>query len=471
MNRSKLGELLATFSKGEWRRFKDFVASPYFNKNEDVMQLCLAVAESEDLGQESKASVYGRAFPGQEYDASKMGHLMNYLLKLAEQFLAMERFQADDFRPKRYVLQELSERKLTKQYDFILRKVQKQLDDKPKNIEYFKQRYQLGEVKMIHFSNQKIRRFDPSMQEVYDGLNEYYYAALLKYVCAILSWKLVVTGEFELTSITKQVIKSLSAYPPKSPLIRIYLSIYKTISTGEEESDLHFQELERFLKEHRHSIEQEEMREIYLYAINYCARRMRDGEREYRKRVIELYEEAIEYRYIFEQGYLSHWTYTNVVKLILLEKRYDQAEAFIHRYKDHLPPRFYVDALHFNLAELNFKRGAYDEVLTHLQYLSYSDSYYNPGSRMLMIKTLYEKEELESLISHLASFTKFLMRHKGLSTTYQRTMLNFCKMLNQVLRVSAPDRKANLQEKIRKLPLLAEREWLLEALEREKVKG
>lgn len=464
MRSSKLGQLLHTFDETDWKRFEAFLHSPYFNKNEAVTQLGSSLAASAPELPEGKEAAFQAAFPGQAFDARKMGHLMNYLLKLAEQFLAVQRLEQEAFQQQRYTLIELSERKLGKHYDFLLKKTKESVSDALQATEVLRRQYELSEVEMVHFSHQKVRRFDPSMQAVYEELNEYYYAQVLKYACALLSWQLVVSGHFKLSPITEQLIQQLSEHPPVSPLTRLYLSIYKTLSTGEEESGAHFQLLLQFLQQYRGEIAINEMQEIYLYAINFCARKMRKGEKGYAQLVLQLYEEAIANRYLFDNGYLSHWTYTNVVKLGLLQTRYDWTEQFIHKYKEDLPPRFYEDAFHFNLAELYFYRGNYSEVLNHLQHLSFSDPYYNLGSRMILIKTFYELDETEALLSHLASFTIFLKRNRGLSSAYQQTCLNFCKLLHQILRTTSAEKQADLLERTEHMQPLAERNWLLKTL-------
>jgi hypothetical protein len=470
MKASKLGGLLASFDPKDWRRFEAFIYSPYFNNNEDAKALFEALRTPDGVTALEKEAVFAKAFPGRPFDSRRMGYLMNYLLTLAEQFLATEGFGEATQQQHRYTLEAYSKRKLHKHYEFLLNKTKKLQSQEMASTQLLLQEYQLAEVEMVHFTNQKIRRSDPSVQHAFNYLNTFYYAHLLKYACAILSWKLVVKGHFELSPTTLQTIEALMSTPPESPLIQIYLHIYKTISTEgpEEESHHHFQMLEQLIKQHQEHIEQDEMREIYLYAINFCARRIRKGQHAYRKRVIELYEYSIAKGYLFENERLSHWTYTNVVKLMLLEKQYQKAVDFMHRHKEHLPTRFYNDAFHFNLAELHFQQGEYGEVLKLLQQLTFTDSHYNMGSRMLIIKTFYELDDLEPLLSNLASFTRLLMRNKKLSGAYQKTMLNFCKVLNQILRVQQDEeKKQKAAQRIADTELLAERSWLLEALDKQ----
>lgn len=466
MRNSKLGQLLQTFNSSDWKRFIAFIDSPYFNTNEEVSKLGHCLHDTRGALELTKEDVFTHCFSGSKYNAQRMGTLMNYLLKLAEQFLSVQKFLADDFESPKHQLWELSNRKLRKHYDFLLRKLERQLDQKASAVsaDVLLQQFQLAEVKMFHFSNQKVRRGDPIMQEVYQRLNVYYYSKVLQYACALISWQLVVNGKFELSEVTTNLIEDLYDNPPEYPLILIYLSIYKAIVTGEEENGKHFRDLLDYLEQYKGNIDHQEIQEVYLYAINFCARKIRKGDSGYSNIVLNLYDEGIQNKYLHTNGYLSHWTYTNVVKMGLLQERYDWVERFIHRYKRELQPKFYEDAFHFNLAELYFTRGLYNEVLDQVQHLSFSDPYYNLGARMILIKTFYEMEEEETMLSRLASFTGFLKRDTKLSDTYQQTCLNFCKLLHQILKVNSAHKKEKLLQEVEQTKPLAERNWLLSTL-------
>ncbi len=469
MKDSKLAKLLETFNSLEWRRFRDFVYAPYYNKNTDVMSLFDVLYEIKCFEGCDKEAIFKKAFQDVPYDRQRMGSLMNSLLKLAEQFLAVEEFHREPFRAQRLSLNELSRRKLERHYQFLLKKTKAEQRKKLLDLDKLKQKTELSEIEMVHFSNKKVRRFDESYLQVYSSMNEEYYTRLLKLVCGMLSMQLIVTGNMQLTDLTKQIIESLSANPPASPLIRIYLSIYKMLSRGDddEESYQHFLGLERFIEEGRDRIDPEEMRVIYISAINFCARRMRQGEREkYAKRVIKLYREGIENKFLFEEDHLPHWTYTNVVKLMLMEREYAEAEVFIRRHKEDLSEDTKADAYIFNKAQLYFDQNEFDKVLDMLAQVNYSENYYNAGSRMLRIKTYFETDLLEPMLSDLAAFTKYLKRNKTMSDAYKQTMLNFCRMLYQVTRVRKEEKKAAVREKISSLQPLAERNWLQNALQK-----
>ncbi|HQU59781.1 MAG TPA: hypothetical protein PLU64_11320, partial [Saprospiraceae bacterium] len=211
-------------------------------------------------------------------------------------------------------------------------------------------------------------------------------------------------------------------------------------------------------------IQPTERREVYLYAINFCARKIRQGKETYVPVVLGLYIQGISDESLFEGGYLSHWTYTNVVKLALRQKDFDWAEHFIRDYSDKLSPQSREDALHFNLAELFYQKEQYGEVLSHLTKLNFSDMFYHIGSRTVLVKTFYESEEIESLLSLLASFSNFLRRNKKISASLKKTYLNFCNLLIQLLHDN-PRKREKIKGQIQATQPLAERAWLMKVWE------
>lgn len=461
MRKSKLLELLQTFDAYEWQRFEDFIASPYHNKNETVSRMFHFLKSQYPSFDFSKESLLAATYPDKKPGEAKLGAIMNLLLKQAEQFLALESFQKEGEKQKMAALSAYSDRKLQKHYQFLYKKLRAGIDVKPVNTTVLLEKFRLEEIGLLNFVQQRVRRFDPSIQRAYTSLNAFYYVQLLKYTCNFLSSSEVVSGDFSASPVSKAIIAMLlaseEAHPP---LLEIYLSIFQTISTEEPDNDRHFEKLMPLIGSYQDKIERKEMREVFLFAINFCATKVRKGIKKYTPLVLKIYEDGIRSGALFENAYLSHWTYTNVVKLGLYQKKFEWTKDFIYRYKDDLPPDSYSDAFHFNLAELYFYQGNYNEVLSHLHQLQFSDPFYKLGSRIILIKSFYEMDELESLLSLLASFSVFLKRNKDISPAHQKTCLNFCKLLYQILRYNQKNWE-QLIHKIKTVQLLAERAWLL----------
>ena len=81
MENSKLIALLKTFNTQELRAFKDFVASPYFNKNQELVlfyDYLKKIAPKFPLKKISRESIYNNLFPKKEYDDKHMNYLMSF---------------------------------------------------------------------------------------------------------------------------------------------------------------------------------------------------------------------------------------------------------------------------------------------------------------------------------------------------------------------------------------------------------
>jgi len=63
------------------------------------------------------------------------------------------------------------------------------------------------------------------------------------------------------------------------------------------------------------------LRPLYLAAVNYSLRKLRQGKQEYREIALQLYSEAIERKILMENGVLSPWSFGNIVKLANLLKQ------------------------------------------------------------------------------------------------------------------------------------------------------
>lgn len=466
MKNSKLIELLSSFSKIEMRQFRDFIASPFFNKNEELIPFAAYLHKiAPDFSNKTidKAIVYAQLYPGTAFDIKKISYLMNYLLKLAEQFLAVTHYLAESRLSQCHTLEEMINRKLDKHYNYLLKKSKLELKlEEKEDVDSFYHDYLLSDIAVRHFYNQRVRRFDPNLQHASDKLDAFYFLQKLKYSCEMLNRQTIVSAHYQLSFI-EEVKNYLLNQKSISPLISAYLYIMLTLSDPEEES--HFLNLMELIKESGVQFAEQPRREVYLYALNYCARKIRKGQQDYRRRMLELYREGISNKALYDGEYLSHWTFNNVVKLALPLEQYDWIESFIQNYSESLAPQFRADAQHFNLAELYYHKGQLDEVLGHLNQLQFTDIHYHLGSRVILLKTYYETDDQEPLLSLLASFSVYLRRNQKISLPLKKTYLNYCNLLHQILRNNPKKREGVLKE-IETTEPLAERAWLMKVWEK-----
>ncbi len=126
MENSKLIDLLRSFTPREWRSFREMVASPYFNRNTELSMLADWLDQfAPKFEAVKRAAAHTQLFPGETPEEARLNHLMSFLLKLAEEFIALELYRKDKYAPANFALQALSARGLEKHYRYNLERMRR----------------------------------------------------------------------------------------------------------------------------------------------------------------------------------------------------------------------------------------------------------------------------------------------------------------------------------------------------------
>ena len=97
MENTYLQQVLQVLNKAEWRDFGDFVASPYFNKNEKFVrfyQFLQPFYPKFDITGSTKEQLYIHATLADKYSDAGYRNLCSDLLVLVQEFLAQESLNA-----------------------------------------------------------------------------------------------------------------------------------------------------------------------------------------------------------------------------------------------------------------------------------------------------------------------------------------------------------------------------------------
>lgn len=466
MENSKLLLLLKTFNTSELRAFKDFVESPYFNKNEELVRLnaylkkCAAKAfpPSKIL----RASVFAAVFQGEPYDEKKLNYAASLLLKLAERFMALQCFENLCIMPDYQILTVYSKRHLDKNYDYIFQQAQAKIESFPyRNEDYYYQRYLLAEVADAHFSAKNERRFDPALQDASDFLDVYYIAKKLKLLCNMLDRQKFISTNYTLYYINELKMMLAQRDCSSMPPITVYYQLLLVLT--EKESIIYFHNFRKLLQQHIQLFPPEEARELFRFAINFYIQQIRIGEKQLAQDLMALYREGIDNQVLLENGQLSPWTFKNMVKLGLGLGQYDWVEQFVTEFSSKLDTEKREDAYHFNLADLYYHKQDFNQTLYHLNQVEFSDISYHVGGKSMLLKIYYEMQETEAFLSLISTFRVFLQRNKSVPKEVKMPYLNFVNLLHELFR-HGRIRWHDLKEKIEQTPMLTERIWLLEQL-------
>src|SRR5258706_4791574 len=120
MQNYKIIDVLKSFNKKELKKFGEFVSSPYYNKNRNVIKL-LDILEKYYPDFSSKKleieEISGKVFSKDKYDYHKINNIVSDLYKLSEKFLTVINFSKKEFAENKFLLSELRQRNLNNLYE------------------------------------------------------------------------------------------------------------------------------------------------------------------------------------------------------------------------------------------------------------------------------------------------------------------------------------------------------------------
>lgn len=466
MIKSKLIDLLRTFSPKQSNRFKAFLSSPYFNIKDDLESFYSAILEFAPSFEDpnlSKAHIFELTFPKTKYDEKKMGYLMADLNKMAGEFLVHEAIKNDPIKADLEELEFYAKSENIKAFNLKSKGLETFLDKNEKrDSNFFLQQFRLQDIKnRFSGKNEKLNALE-SFDSATHFLDQFYLGSKLRYACAMLNsqeWEL---SNFELgfwTEIIQYLEKSESEL---TPFVEIYFCIFKCLTNREDDKQFH--RLLSLLAQHHHTFGEGEIKELYTYAINYCISKINSGKQEFRQTLFDIYEDILNKGFLFLDGYLSPRSFTTVVSVATKINRFDWVENFIEKNAEYVRTDLRKSTVNYNLAYLHMEKGEFAEALEHLHQVSFKDSLYSLNGKSMLLKLYYELDEMEALYSLIDSFRLFVRRTKAINPNLREAWLNLIRFTKRLTKYRAEEKEKlrALEVSIKEATFLAGRQWIIQ---------
>jgi len=465
MKTNKLWKLLQTMDNRERRRLRKFVDSPFFNQRTDVIRLLEILDEClrKNTYPPEKPDLFRLLFPGEPYDDHHIRLVSSLLLKKAEKFLV---YEFREGQPVEYEIQLASiyrRRNLEQHYHSVIRKAKDyQMKEPFRNAEYFEQSFRI-ELEEYNHAAASWRTDAINLQRVSDQYDLAYIAQKLRQSCFSLSHQAVYNTEYRFGLLEEVLAYIERAQLDTIPAIGIYYYCYLAMVYPDVEE--HFRQFRQKIGEADQAFPQEEMRNLFLLAINYCIKKYNEGNTHFLEEEYQLYRDGLEKGYLLINGSLSRFTYRNVVTIGLVMKDFQWVEQFIHQYRDKLKPDIRESIFSFCLANLEYEKKNYDDAIQLLHKSEYRDLLLNLAAKTLLLKIWYELGELDVLDSHLEAMRTFI-RRKRIIGYHRSNYLNTIAITKKLVNLKPYDQaqREMLRNQIEQTMALAEREWLLAQL-------
>ena len=469
MYSSKLVDVFYSLDKGQLRALRKFVRSPFFNKRLDVIELFDHMYQTPLVNRDAlrKEVVFTKLFPNQKYSADKVDYTMSFLNKLIEQFLIYQNATREKLDQQLALLEEYRHLGLKKHFNQVLHAAGQELKKyQHRDIHYHEQAFAI-ELERYEFLSKQQRDEEKNLQLLSNKLDVLFLSRKLKESCLMLAHQAVAKQQYDF-GLLNMILPYIERTPEllKITSVGLYYYYYQA-STNEAESE-HYYTLfkELFIEKAGSSLEQEEIQDLYTFSLNYCVRRINIGDGgHYQRELFDWYLFGLDSSLLMDDGQLSPFRFTNIIKLALRIGKIKWAEAFIKEARELLDPTHRSMYVHNAYCMLFFAKGHYEETLKHLQRVEYKDLFIALDSKVLLIKVYYHLEEYEALENFTASVKKFLQR-KDILAYHRELYKGFLRMVQKLIKLAPFDQtgRQKLKTEIEQNSRLLERNWLLEQL-------
>ena len=437
MQQSKLILLLKSLSKKELKEFQAFTASEFFNKNETLNLLLKNISEYQghfDSPKLERETFFKKHYPTEVFEDQKFRYIQSDLTKLLEEFLAYNQYSKNEFGQKYFLLESLHQRNQDKYFLQELDSIKAINDKSPfRDAEYYFNQHKISELSYQFTSEKRNRAFDTSLQEVIDNLEITYLAKGFRYYCEMINRRNILSVEYNLSFFDEMVKYLENASFDFVPVIRIYRFIHKALTDPENKPN--YYQLLSSLREHSKLFSQTEQRGMYVFAQNYCIKRINQGDSNALKDIFELYQLMVDNELIFEGNYVSQPDFKNIVTTGLRLGEVEWVNGFIEEFREKLNPEFSENAYTYSMAWIHFTKKEFDKALRMLLRVEFNDVYYHLDSKSLLMKVYYEMNEFDAFLSLVDAFRIYLRRNKFISDFQKETYSNFIQVINKLMKL------------------------------------
>ena len=475
MEQSKIVKHIKELSPKSRDRFLQLILSPYFNQHRQTTQLVKIILDSIDHPKRKleKEKVFNKLFPGEKFNEQRLHNILSYIKRLYVRFIAFEQMEQYPFLEQVLALEAAYEHN---QFDLLINRA-KQLKKSLKKLPHHNSHYHFAQFRMNYllgyYDNIYVDRSKTEhMQLMLNHLDRYYMAEKLRNCCHLTANMIVMNTHYDfhlLESLLDFIAKNWESFTEDTS-IRLYYTILMALRLENDEA--HYRDLKEMLTNQIHNLSAEEQSDLYLFSYNYCIRQINSGRREYQRELFQLYGQGLKSELLLTNGMINEWDYKNITTLGCGLGEFEWTEEFIQNYKEKIPANRRENAYNYNLATLYYHKEMYDEALSHLLHVQFTDVKYHLNTSFLTLRTYYAMKDTNALLGLIETFRIYVIRNRNITTEQKRSWTNFLRFARRLVLLKHQDYTYSskvLHEKLKKLHTqifqtenVMNKQWLLE---------
>jgi len=460
INHSKLFELIAILDSREW---KGLGVSAKVKHNKHLEQLFLYLNSFHPDFKSFNINlkdIYNAVFGAGAVDLKKLRYLFTDMQRAVEELIAISVLTNEPETRRRLLASELARRGAHKNYLSLYNKdvVTVGEDALPASERFFTD-FRREETHLLHYLSGQ-QRGETNILQTDRNLDLFYMVKKLQLLCEMINVQNVLAVEYT-SELQNEIIGALKkGIYAEVPAVAAWYGVWLTLTEPENEN--HFLQLQNILATSYKSFEQQELRDLYQYLMNFCIRRINTGDTSYVSTLLTIYKLLLRNGVLLTDGLLSQWDYKNITAVGIRAEETKWTRQFIENYFSLLPRKDRQNAYTYNLAYYLFNTGNHSEALALLQKVEFKDLYYQLDARVILLKCYFEDGDEDAFFYHAAAFRLFIARNKQVSA-YQRTVYrNLLRYSTKLLRTNGDKKKMeNLKMEVERVRNIADIGWLL----------
>lgn len=448
MQNTRLIQLLKSLSTSEIKQFKDFISSPVFNKNKNVISLfeSLKKYHPDFINIPNEEDIFKKVFPGTTYDYFKLKNIVSDLLALGKEFLIFIKCKANDRIRQKFLLEQLRDRSLDNLFLQSHKSFTNELHGTIVTDEnYFLHSFRLWEELLWFYSPKEPNTHLEMLQFQFDNFLRYSLIKLLKFYNTMLHEKLQNNFEYDFKMMDEVIEYLRNSKAEDNPTMLIY---YYIILLLKEKDDRYFFELKKLLSKHFNELNAGDKYMLFLHMAGHCAYNYNIlGKRDFMREHFWLSKENFE-RGSIELGKLLYLDFLNHVKIAIRVDEFEWAEKYMNTFKDKLTEEK-ESTLNFCYGFINYKKGNLDEALELFSKANFPNYIIKLQVKILLLQIYFEKEFYDQALAMIDSFRHYLTREKSIIDEFKQVFFEYLKTVNDLIRykLSVPEKNNNYEFK------------------------
>ncbi len=454
MENTYLQQVLRVLTKTEWKSLADFVASPYFNKNEKFVRfykLLQPYFPKFELPEKEKEKIYITTTESKSYNDAGYRNLCSDFLALLMEFIAQESLKEGNTVKDQYLNSFLIERKVLDLAEKNIKKVEVSL--KKTNFKLSEILYSaiwINDMRILHSIYHNVKNMQASNTVMLED----------KTPNLVAEWTLLRVFS---SIMNNQKAKRSINLPPEKEKLKIFLDIYEALGPFEhketkviylifkmqyvDSGDAYYYEALDIVRTLDFTQNIYTIENLVIGLLFYVNNKVLIDEH-WRNELFELYNIKIEKQLWSKIKGLSYGSLFNIVINALQLGKIDYAESILENYIEEVSEPIRATVYNLNHAWILFFKGDYESAHDAVTKVVTENLPIKFELRSLQCFIYLQKQEWELLNAALESFRQFIAYNKtNLEIAVTEQFNSVCKNIGALAKLH-PDYKPKDKEKL-----------------------